>query len=100
MPHHCFHSLQIAYRTAGDRFPGKLSELFLVLSDDHSAEASSAPENVGFQTSGRGQKHQLEDDQMSTGSNSKRRDLAKSAEKNQSKTQSKNQSRNKPKASK
>ena len=69
---------QIAYRTASDKFPGKLAELFLVLADGHvlPAEArGSHPPPV------RGTKHRLEDDQMSTGSGSKRQDLVSSAEK-------------------
>lgn len=75
-----------------------------MLSDDHPPPAPNTAESSGFQTSGRGQKHRLDDDQMSTGSNSKRQDLARSAEKNPSKnqfkSQSKSQFKNKPKASK
>ena len=80
----CF--FQIAYRTAGSRFPGKLSELFLVLSDDVSAveDDRDRDEAKGFQARGRGQKHQLDDDQMSVrSSGSKRQDVTTSAEKTQ-----------------
>ena len=55
---------QIAYRTASDKFPGKLSELFLVLSDNVSQQQSEA-EGFESQPGGRGQKHRLEEDQMS-----------------------------------
>ena len=86
---------QIAYRTASDRFPGRLSELFLVLSDDLPTVA--ADEAARSQPPGRGQKHRLEDDQMSTESGSKRKDLSASAEKNKSKNFSKNKPKPKPK---
>ena len=72
--------LQIAYRTAGDKFPGKLSELFLVLSDSHVPPKEAQDSQ---QPSGRGTKHRLDDDAMSVKSvDSKRPDLASSAEKN------------------
>ena len=71
---------QIAYRTAGNKFPGKLSELFLVLSDD---VPPPEDDKAGYQTQGRGRKHQREDDQMSVESvTSKRQDVSSSAEKN------------------
>ena len=71
--------MQIAYRTASDKFPGKLSELFLILSDDTPSFDDDSGE---FRTQGRGQKHQRDDDQMSTESGSKRQDISSSAEKN------------------
>ena len=90
----CF---QIAYRIASDRFPGRLTELFLVLCDD--LPAAAQPEASGSQPLGRGQKHHLEDDQMSVGSSeSKRKDQSASAEKNKSKFSFKNKP--KPKQSK
>ena len=89
-----FLSFQIAYRTASTRFPGKLSELFLVLSDDYPARAEAeAGAGAEFQTRGRGQKHRLEDDQMSVESHSKRPDHVSSAEKNR--TKKKNQTKSK-----
>lgn len=73
---------QIAYRIASDKFKGKLSELFLVLSDDYVLP----PEDDGFESHrSRGQKHQLEDDP-------KRPDVGSSAEKSQG-----NKSKGKPK---
>ena len=87
--------LQIAYRTASNRFPGKLSEIFLVLSDDYSSRQSTeaGAEASGFQQVGRGQKHRLDDDQMSVQSvESKRLDTVPSAEKNR-----KNKNKSKPK---
>ena len=95
---------QIAYRTASNKFVGKLAQLFLVLSDSHKAsnEASDQP------PLGRGLKHRLDDDQMSVESvESKRPGLASSAEKGKNKpnpksSQSKpgkgNGSQNKPKS--
>ena len=81
---------QIAYRIASDKFKGKLSELFLVLSDSY----TPPPDDDGFQANRpRGQKHRLEDDRMSVESDSKRPDVTTSAEKNQG-----NKAKNKPKA--
>ena len=75
---------KIAYRTAADKFPGKLSELFLVLSDNAPPQTEVAG---GFEShpAGRGQKHRLEDDdRMSVhSSDTKRPDVTTSAEKNQ-----------------
>ena len=81
---------QSAYRTASDKFKGKLAELFLVLSDSFVPQ----PEADGFESQrpGRGQKHRLEEDRMSVESDSKRPDVTSSAEKNQG-----NKSKNKPK---
>ena len=83
---------QIAYRTASNKFVGKLAQLFLVLSDSHKAsnEASDQP------PPGRGLKHRLDDDQMSVESTgeSKRPDVSTSAEKNKQKKQP---SKSKPK---
>ena len=80
---------QIAYRIASNKFPGKLSETFLVLSDD----AQPADDEGGeFQTQGRGrgQKYPRDEDQMSVESHgSKRQDVVSSAEKNK-KSQSQN----------
>ena len=76
---YAFLLLQIAYRTASNKFPGKLSELFLVLSDDTPPFEDDRAE---FQTQGRGRKHQRDDDQMSVESGSKRQDVSSSAEKN------------------
>ena len=82
----CF---QIAYRTASDRFPGRMAELFLVLSDD--LPAAALPEASSSQPLGRGQKHRLDDDQMSVeSSDSKRKDQSASAEKNKTKFGAKN----------
>ena len=92
-------SFQIAYRTAGNRFQGKLSELFLVLSDEYPAQLAQEgqAEAAGFQPSSRGQKHRLEDDQMSVQSvESKRLDTETSAEKNRKKQQQKS-GKSKPK---
>lgn len=94
--HFCFVVFQFAYRTASTKFPGKLAELFLVLSDDHPVPSDPA---VGVGASGpisqsRSRKHRLDDDQMSVESTgSKRKDVSTSAEKNKSK----NKSKNKPK---
>ena len=85
-----FVGLQIAYKTAAHRFTGKLAELFLVLSDNQPVAAEAGAS--GFQPIGRGQKHQLDDDQMSTESGSQRKDQSSSAEKNK-----RNFSKNKPK---
>ena len=80
---------QIAYRIASDKFKGKLSELFLVLSDDYVLP----PEDDGFESHrSRGQKHQLEDDRMSVEADPKRPDVGSSAEKSQG-----NKSKSKPK---
>ena len=79
---HCFlghiRYFQIAYRTASDKFPGKLAELFLVLTDGHVTHDESGDSRPPPH---RGTKHRMEDDQMSTGSGSKRQDLVPSAEK-------------------
>ena len=83
---------QIAYRTASDRFPGRLSELFLVLSDDLPTAATS--EVASSQPLGRGHKHRLDDDQMSTESG---KDQSASAEKNKSKSFGRNKPKPKPK---
>ena len=84
-----FAFFQIAYRIASDKFPGKLSELFLVLSDNIPREPS-APEGSRAHA-GRGHKHRLDEDQMSVGSgDSKRPDFSTSAEK------TRNKSKNKP----
>ena len=88
---------QIAYRTASNRFPNKLSELFLVLSDDYPAQLAQEglSEAEGFQP--RGQKHRLDDDQMSVQSTgTKRPDNETSAEKNKKKQQPKS-TKSKPK---
>ena len=89
-----FSIFQIAYRTAGNKFEGRLAELFLILSDDHAvpveAEASDSHLPVG-----RGTKHRLEDDQMSTGSGSKRQDLVSSAEKKGAKSKASKSSQKK-----
>ena len=87
---------QIAYRTAGTRFSGRLSELFLVLSDDHHIpqEPADGAGAFGSEPLGRGQKHRLDDDQMSIESETKQKDQSTSAEKNKSK----NKAKNKPKA--
>ena len=94
----CYFRLQIAYRTAGNKFPGKLSELFLVLSDSHVLPKEAQDQQ---HHSGRGTKHRLDDDQMSVQSGeTKRQDLASSAEKNKTSKAnkgnrgSKNKSRN------
>ena len=81
----CSFAFQIAYRTASNKFEGRLSELFLVLSDDYPTQLTEEgrDEAVGFQPVGRGQKHRLEDDQMSVESGTKRVDNVSSAEKNQ-----------------
>lgn len=72
---------QIAYRTASNKFPGKLSELFLVLKDTPRGDAEAA-DPVAPHPSGRGLKHCLEEDQMSVQSGgSKRQDLTSSADK-------------------
>ena len=91
---------QIAYRTASTRFPGKLSELFLVLSDDSPllGQPSASPAAGASHPPGRGQKHRLEDNQMSVkSSGSKHKDLTSSADKNRGKSGAKNKSKNKPK---
>ena len=82
--------LQIDYRTAADKFKGKLAELFLVLSDSYCPQ----PDDDGFnsQRPARGQKHRLEEDRMSVESDSKRPDVTTSAEKNIG-----NKSKSKPK---
>ena len=85
-----FVGFQIAYKTAAHRFTGKLAELFLVLSDNQPVAAEAGAS--GFQPIGRGQKHHLDDDQMSTESGSKRKDQSSSAEKVK-----RNFSKNKPK---
>lgn len=94
------HFLQIAYQTASSRFPGKLSELFLVLSDDYRLPAAKAAEGEGYQSRGdRGQKHRLDDDQMSVKSvGSKRMDLSSSADKSKSKPKPGHGAKNKAKA--
>ena len=96
--HFCFVVFQFAYRTASTKFPGKLAELFLVLSDDHPVPSDPA---VGVGASGpisqsRSRKHRLDDDQMSVESTgeSKRPDVSTSAEKNKQKKQP---SKSKPK---
>ena len=77
---------QIAYRTASDKFPGKLSELFLVLSDNLPPQLPEGADGFESQQPGRGHKHRLDDDQMSVeSSESKRPDVTTSAEKNHSK---------------
>ena len=57
-----------------------MAELFLVLADDLvvPVEAKASDSHV---PTGRGTKHRLEDDQMSTGSGSNRQDLVSLAEK-------------------
>ena len=66
----------------------------MVLSDDQPAMAQ--PEASGSQPLGRGQKHRLDDDQMSVeSSGSKRRDQSASAEKNQK--SGRNKQKSKPK---
>ena len=93
-PLRTFPFFQIAYRTASNKFPGKLAELFLVLSDSHVLLDDGPGAAAGF--SGRGQKHRLDDDQMSVHSvEPKRPDVNTSAEKDKSK--SKKFSKNKPK---
>ena len=90
-----FVCLQIAYKTASNRFQGKLSEIFLVLSDDYASQqrTEEGAEASGFQQVGRGQKHRLDEDQMSVHSvESKRLDTVPSAEKNR-----KNKSKSKSK---
>ena len=73
---------QFAYRTASNKFPGKLSELFLVLKDDHPVH----PDQLHGAGGARARKHRLDDDQMSVeSSESKRPDVTTSAEKNRSK---------------
>ena len=88
---------QIAYRTASGRFPGRLTELFLVLSDDAPSAAEprdSWPEASNSQPLGRGQKHRLDEDQMSVeSSESKRKDQSASAEKNKKSGNGKNKSK-------
>ena len=99
------HFFQIAYRTASNKFPGKLRELFLVLSDDYVLPDRAEGQDPGFKLVGRGQKHRLDDDQMSVGSQeSKRHDAASFDEKNKAKGargkpphKSQSQSQNKPK---
>ena len=81
-----FFFFQVAYRTASDKFLGKLSELFLVLSDSYRVPPEN--DNFGSQPTGRGTKHRLDDDQMSVES-VKRPDVNTSAEKNKSKQASK-----------
>ena len=85
---------RIAYRLAGDKFVGKMSELFLVLSDSAQPVSDDAD---GFQVQppARGQKHRREDDQMSVESDSKRPDVSTSAEKTRNKFSK--SSRGKPK---
>ena len=58
-----FVGFQIAYRTAANRFPRRLAELFLVLSDN--LTVATEADATSFQPLGRGQKHRHEDDQMS-----------------------------------
>ena len=73
---------------ASNKFPGKLSELFLVLADSQSlaAGATAGAGDSGPSHQNRGRKHQLDNDQMSTEStHSKRKDLSTSAEKKKTK---------------
>ena len=96
----CSTSFQIAYKTASTKFPGKLSELFLVLSDD-SPLVGQPPASSAAGAShppGRGHKHRLDDDQISVqSSGSKRKDLTSSADKNKGRNGTKNKPKNKPK---
>ena len=66
-----------------------------MLSDDLPTAANG--EFASSQPLGRGQKHRLDDDQMSTESGSKRKDQSASAEKNKSKSFGRNKPKPKPK---